>query len=63
MVKGNPSLMEMAQSPLMLNVMVLAYKALAKNEIGLREDLVAQRNHLFTHYVERMFRLAVVFRL
>jgi serine/threonine protein kinase/DNA polymerase III delta prime subunit len=55
-VKSNPYLMELAQSPLMLNVMVLAYKDMAKNEIDLREDLTAQRNHLFTHYVERMFR-------
>lgn len=55
-VRNNPSLMELAQSPLMLNVMVLAYKDLGKNEIELREDLTAQRNHLFTHYVERMFR-------
>jgi hypothetical protein len=50
------TLQELAQRPLMLNVMGLAYRDLAIDDIApAQRDLEKRRKHLFGLYVERMF--------
>ncbi len=50
---GDRALQELAKSPLMLNIITLAYQG--ANLTDLPElDLEARRRHLFDHYVDRM---------
>jgi serine/threonine protein kinase len=50
---GDRALQELAKSPLMLNIITLAYQG--ANLTDLPElDLEARRRHLFNHYVDRM---------
>ena len=52
----DPTLQELARSPLMLNIMVLAYQGVAADD--LHETLVVEerRRQLFNAYIERMFK-------
>jgi eukaryotic-like serine/threonine-protein kinase len=57
-LQDDPVLQELAETPLMLNVMTLAYQdlpveALVKEEA---ETLEGRRQHLFDAYIERMFK-------
>lgn len=56
------ALQELAQSPLMLNMMVLAYQGVAAEDVG--EPLVVEerRRQLFNAYIECMFRRRADFR-
>ncbi|NEP17015.1 MAG: protein kinase [Leptolyngbya sp. SIO4C1] len=47
-------LQQLAQSPLMLNIMVIAYRNLQPDAIPPALSLEAQRQHLFTLYIQRM---------
>ncbi|NES00171.1 MAG: NACHT domain-containing protein, partial [Symploca sp. SIO1B1] len=48
-------LQELAQSPLMLNIMTLAYQGVAVKDLPRTEVLEEQRRQLFDDYIERMF--------
>lgn len=48
-------LQELAESPLMLNIMVLAYRGLPIAELAVLDTLEKRRKHLFDTYVQRMF--------
>lgn len=49
-------LQELAESPLMLNVMTLAYQGVPVEELRSTEALETRRNHLFATYIERMLK-------
>ena len=49
------SLKELAETPLMLNVMTIAYQGLAKQDIPRMGSAEEYRCHLFDAYIERMF--------
>jgi DNA polymerase III delta prime subunit len=55
-LKHDHVLQEMAQSPLMLSVMTLAYRGLEVEELQTLATPEARRQHLFDAYVERMFQ-------
>jgi hypothetical protein len=45
----------LAQTPLMLGLMTLAYRGLSREELKPLADKEARRRHLFDHYVAQMF--------
>jgi len=49
------ALREMAETPLFLSIMALAYRDTQSNDILVSENLDIQRKHLFDTYIERMF--------
>jgi eukaryotic-like serine/threonine-protein kinase len=53
----DPQLQELAQTPLMLNVMSVAYKGLTPQGLSATalQSVEERREHLFTSYVEEMF--------
>jgi len=57
-IRKDPSLQELARSPLMLNVISLAYQDLPANTIADTTSQTAdsRRRHLFECYVKRMFQ-------
>ena len=55
-LQHDPVLQELAQSPLMLSVMTLAYRGMSVAELGVLGSVEARRRHIFDTYVERMFR-------
>jgi len=48
-------LQELASSPLMLNIMTLAYQGIALDDLPKNEVIEERRNQLFNDYIERMF--------
>jgi DNA polymerase III delta prime subunit len=54
-LQHDPVLQEMAESPLMLSIMTLAYSGLAVANLQTLATPEARRQHLFDTYVERMF--------
>lgn len=56
-INEDPSLHEMARSPLMLSIMTLAYNDAASNELFIDKSasLQVRRDNLFSIYVKRMF--------
>ena len=48
-------LREMAETPLFLSIMTLAYRDTQSEDILISENLDTQRKHLFDTYIERMF--------
>jgi serine/threonine protein kinase len=50
---GDRALQELAKSPLMLNIITLAYQGANLTDLP-QLDLEARRRHLFDHYVDRM---------
>jgi serine/threonine protein kinase len=55
LIKSDAQLRELAQSPLMLSIMILAYRGKMTSDIPDIDDLETERQHLFNVYVERMF--------
>lgn len=51
----DPQLQELAQSPLMLNIMAIAYRGLSLEDLP-ELNLEARRQHLFDTYIQRMFQ-------
>jgi len=49
------TLQELAQTPLMLNIMTVAYQGLSVEQIPLINSLPERRQHLFDAYLKRMF--------
>jgi len=47
-------LQELAQSPLLLNIMTLAYQGVAPAELNLTDVTQTRRQHLFDAYIQRM---------
>ena len=54
-LKHDTTLQELAQTPLMLSVMTLAYRGMSTKELGKLDTVEARRRHLFDVYVRRMF--------
>ncbi len=52
----DPTLWELLSSPLMLNLVVLAYSNQSLTTLQLRETTEARQQHLFSHYIDRMFQ-------
>ncbi len=52
-LRTDEALRELAQSPLMLNIISLAYQGMAAAELPAL-SLEARRSHLFEHYIQRM---------
>jgi len=55
LLRHDQSLQELAESPLMLDVMVLAYRGLSVNDLKVMDTVEKRRKHLFDTYVQRMF--------
>jgi len=53
-VKTDSQLLELASSPLMLNIITLAYRGMSLDELP-QMNLDQRRQHLFDTYIERMF--------
>ena len=47
---------ELARSPLMLNVMILAYQGISIEDLSSFDTITARRRHVFDVYVQRMFK-------
>jgi hypothetical protein len=58
LIEGDPSLAAMAQSPLMLNIMSIAYKNVAPDRSHAREGpiLETRRSNVFNTYISSMFK-------
>ncbi len=56
LIKEDMALQELAKSPLMLNIMVLAYQGVAVEDLPRTEIIEERRKQLFDAYIERMFR-------
>lgn len=56
LIEGDTALQELAKSPLMLNIMVLAYEGVALEDLPKTEVMEERRKQLFDAYIERMFR-------
>lgn len=55
-IANDADLRELARSPLMLNIMLLAYGGSDAQEVHLLESLPTPRQHLFDTYIKRMFQ-------
>jgi len=55
-LKDDTILYELAQTPLMLSIMTLAYHGMSVHELQPLETVDARRKHIFDSYVERMFK-------
>jgi CHAT domain/NACHT domain len=49
-------LQELAKSPLMLNIMTLAYEGIKSEDLSIIDSIEERRKHLFDKYIERMFQ-------
>ncbi|NWG75377.1 MAG: NACHT domain-containing protein [Rubrivivax sp.] len=54
-LQTDPSLYELVQSPLTLNIMILAYRDLPATELSRLDSTQARYRHLFKNYVQQMF--------
>jgi hypothetical protein len=54
-LKKDSALREMAETPLFLSIMIMAYQDKQDVDILVSQDEKAQRKHLFDTYIERMF--------
>ena len=54
LVEEDKALQELAQSPLMLNIMTLAYQGIAIEDLPKTNVVKERRNQLFDDYIERM---------
>jgi serine/threonine protein kinase len=59
LIERDAQLRELATTPLMLSIMVLAYRGKSAGDVPDFDDLDAQRQHLFEVYVQRMFERRV----
>jgi GTPase SAR1 family protein len=55
-LEDDPTLYELARTPLMLSIMTLAYRGMLVDELQPMETIDARRKHIFDNYVERMFK-------
>lgn len=55
LIARDAQLRDLAHSPLMLSIMVLAYRRMSVGDVPDFDDVESQRQHLFDVYVERMF--------
>lgn len=55
LLKGNRAVQDLAKSPLMLNIMVLAYEGVAVEGLPKTEVVEEWRKQLFDAYIEQMF--------
>jgi len=55
-LKDDPTLYELAQSPLMLSIMTLAYRGMSVHDLQPLETVDTRRKHIFDNYVEHMFK-------
>ncbi len=55
-LKDDPILYELAQTPLMLSIMTLAYRGMSVHYLQPLETIDARRKHIFDNYVEHMFK-------
>jgi MFS family permease/DNA polymerase III delta prime subunit len=56
LIEVDTALQELAKSPLMLNIMVLAYEGVAVEDLPKTEVVEERRKQLFNAYIEQMFR-------
>ncbi len=56
-LNDDPILYELAQTPLILSIMTLAYRGMSVHDLQPLETVDAHRKHVFDNYVERMFKL------
>jgi DNA polymerase III delta prime subunit len=56
LIKEDTALQELASSPLMLNIMVLAYEGVAVEDLPRTEVVEEGRKQLFDTYIEKMFK-------
>jgi tetratricopeptide (TPR) repeat protein len=54
-LRYDPTLQELAQTPLMLSVMTMAYRGMSVEELGSLDSAQARRLHVFGAYVRQMF--------
>jgi hypothetical protein len=54
-LQRDTNLQELAHSPLMLSIMVLAYRGLTPEKLPQFDSIEAQRRHLFEVYVQQIF--------
>ena len=54
-LQHDPTLQELAETPLMLSVITLAYRGRSVEDLQTLETPVARRKHVFESYVQRMF--------
>jgi hypothetical protein len=54
-LKKDSALREMAETPLFLSIMIMAYRDKRDVDILVSQDEKSQRKHLFDNYIERMF--------
>ena len=55
LLKKDKDLEELAETPLMLSIMALAYKGIKPGEFARLKNKEEQRKHLFEAYIDRMF--------
>ncbi|MBV7328221.1 NACHT domain-containing protein [Chloroflexi bacterium TSY] len=55
MLQQDTTLRELAQSPLLLSIMTLAYHTIPVAEIEVLDSIEARRRHLFNAYINKMF--------
>ncbi len=53
-LRHDPSLQELAQSPLMLSIMTLAYRGMSVQDLGSVDSVEARRKHVFDAYIQQM---------
>ena len=53
--KHDPALQELAETPLVLSIMTLAYQGVSVEDLQVLDTVEARRQHLFDAYVQRMF--------
>lgn len=58
--QGDETLQELARSPLMLNIMTVAYQGLSAEQLPSINSLEERRKHLFNAYIQRMFERRTV---
>ncbi|XHX78749.1 MAG: NACHT domain-containing protein [Stenomitos frigidus ULC029] len=56
LLQEDAALQELTKSPLMLNILTLAYHGKKAEDLGQTGSLEVRRQHLFNAYIERMFR-------
>ena len=54
-LQDDPTLQELAETPLMLSIMTLAYQGMSAEDLRVLDTVEARRQHLFDTYVQRMF--------
>jgi hypothetical protein len=62
LIEEDAVLIELAKSPLILNIMTLAYQGVAVEDLPKTEVVEERRQQLFDDYIERMFKRRVVER-